>query len=366
MKPDKFQSSDSDKWLKVWPREREEKFLHFTLYKEDSDQAELFNRLTKILIGNRYFSQNSKVDFKNSKYSFKAAGNKDKRARTSQRVAIKHVMAASIKDAVTKVNGFKNKFNQNKDTSKQQDDQIAVGNFEYKHNDIDLGDLKGNRFTIVLRNICSNESDPNKAVNGAEDVKMMIDKAMHSLGNKGFINYFGLQRFGNIFFPNTSDVGLAMIKEDWQRVVELILYPRNNERPSMRRARAHWWMYRNAKDASKLLEYDRGSSIEGILLKGLSNHHENDLIGALLRLPKHSLLLYMHAYQALVWNKVVTRRIDKFGDKVLVGDIVRMPEGTMGNLVSEDKTNQSAIDNPSNKNYQDSTAETTDENSEAA
>ena len=53
----------------------------------------------------------------------------------------------------------------------------------------------------------------------------------------------------------------------------------------------------------------------------------------------------MHAYQALVWNKVVTRRIDKFGDKVLVGDIVRMPEGTMGNLVSEDKTKQSAIGN---------------------
>ena len=132
-----------------------------------------------------------------------------------------------------------------------------------------------------------------------------------------------------------------MIKEDWPRVVELILYPRNNERPSMRRARAHWWMYRNAKDALRLLENERISSIEGILLKGLSQHHENDIIGALLRLPKHSLLLYMHAYQALVWNKVVTRRINKFGDKVLVGDIVRMPEGKLGNLLSDDNIDQS-------------------------
>ena len=345
MKPDKFQSSDSDKWLKVWPRDREERFLHFTLYKEDSDQAELFNRLTKILIGNRYMNQNSKADFKNSKYSFKAAGNKDKRARTSQRIAIKHVMAASVKDAVTKLNGFKQKFNQNKDGSKKQEDQIAVGNFEYKHNDIDLGDLKGNRFTIVLRNISSNRiiDAENAAKNGSGDdsITTKVDKAMYSLGHKGFINYFGLQRFGNVFFPSTSDVGLAMIKEDWPRVVELILYPRNNERPSMRRARAHWWMYRNAKDALRLLENERISSIEGILLKGLSQHHENDIIGALLRLPKHSLLLYMHAYQALVWNKVVTRRINKFGDKVLVGDIVRMPEGKLGNLLSDDNNDQS-------------------------
>ena len=113
----------------------------------------------------------------------------------------------------------------------------------------------------------------------------------------------------------------------------------------MRRARAHWWMYRNAKYALRLLENDRGSSIEGILLKGLANHHENDIIGALLKLPKHSLLLYMHAYQALVWNKVVTKRIETFGEKVLVGDIVRMPEGEIGNLVSEDNNDQPSTGN---------------------
>ena len=132
-----------------------------------------------------------------------------------------------------------------------------------------------------------------------------------------------------------------MIKEDWKRVVELILYPRINERPSMRRARAHWWMYRSAKHALRLLDNASGSSIEGILLKGLANHHENDIVGALLKLPKHSLLLYMHAYQALVWNKVVTKRIETFGEKVLVGDIVRMPEGQIGNLVATDNDEHS-------------------------
>ena len=340
-KSDKFQVSDSDKWIKTWPRDRDEKFLHFTLYKEDYEQAELFSRITKILLGNRHFNQNGKADFKTSKYSLKAAGNKDKRARTSQRIAIKHVMAATMKDAVKKFNEMKQKFFQNRGLLGEQNDNVAVGNFEYKHYDIDLGDLKGNRFTIVLRNFRSNIPTEYEKVKLEgeeihEDLKCMVDKAMHSIKHKGFINYFGLQRFGNMLFPKTSDVGLAMIKEEWQKVVELILYPRNNEKPSMRRARAHWWMYRNAKDALRLLEQDRRSSIEAILLKGLANHHENDIMGALLRLQKHTLLLYMHAYQALVWNKVVTRRIEAFGEKVLIGDFVLHPEGKIGNLTSEE------------------------------
>ena len=80
-------------------------------------------------------------------------------------------------------------------------------------------------------------------------------------------------------------------------MTELILYPRTNENPSMARARAHWWMYRNANDAVNLLEHRKLSSVEGILLRSLACHHEKDVFGALLKIPKHSLLLYMHAYQ---------------------------------------------------------------------
>ena len=339
-KTDKFQTSEANKWIKVWPRDREEKFLHFTLYKEDSDQAELFSRLNQILLGSRYQNKNHKPDFKNSKYSFKAAGNKDKRARTSQRVAIKHVMAVTMKDAVKKLNTSRQRFQQNRDASIAEQDRIAIGNYEYKKNDIDMGDLKGNRFTIVLRNFCSNgTSETENGIQSKEEkdekLKKVVDSAMHSLEHKGFINYFGLQRFGNMLFPKTSDVGLAMIKEDWKKVVELILYPRKNEPPSMMRVRAHWWMYRNANDALRLFENHKKSSIEAILLKGLVSHHENDIVGALLRIPKHSLLLYMHAYQALIWNKVVSRRIEQFGDEVLVGDLVQLPEGVEGNLSSE-------------------------------
>ena len=57
-------------------RDREEKFLHFTLYKEDCDQAETFNRLTSILAGRNNHSRFSNSSNRTSKYAFKAAGTK--------------------------------------------------------------------------------------------------------------------------------------------------------------------------------------------------------------------------------------------------------------------------------------------------
>ena len=64
---------------------------------------------------------------------------------------------------------------------------MAVGNFSYKHNGLSLGDLSGNDFTIVIRDL--SESDE------------QIDLCCRSLQEKGFINYFGLQRFGTGVIP---------------------------------------------------------------------------------------------------------------------------------------------------------------------
>ena len=61
--------------------------------------------------------------------------------------------------------------------------------------------------------------------------------------------------------------------------------------------------------------------------------HENDPKGALDRIPRNARWLYLHAYQALVWNRAVSKRFEAFGSAVLVGDLVMLPKGERGNAV---------------------------------
>ena len=53
-------------------------------------------------------------------------------------------------------------------------------------------------------------------------------------------------------------------------------------------------------------------------------------------MPRNARWLYLHAYQALVWNRAVSKRFDKFGSTVLVGDLVMLPKGERGNAVALD------------------------------
>jgi tRNA(Glu) U13 pseudouridine synthase TruD len=45
---------------------------------------------------------------------------------------------------------------------------------------------------------------------------------------------------------------------------------------------------------------------------------------------RNTKLLYLHAYQSIVWNKAVSQRIKKYGFQVLIGDMVLMPEENKG------------------------------------
>lgn len=51
------------------------------------------------------------------------------------------------------------------------------------------------------------------------------------------------------------------------------------------------------------------------------------------QLPRNVRLMYIHAYQSLVWNEMVSRRIAKFGLEVCEGDLVYSNED--GNAVTE-------------------------------
>ena len=110
-----------------------------------------------------------------------------------------------------------------------------------------LGDLEGNSFEITVRNI---------------DTKPKLKKK--------FINYFGEQRFST----NNAEIGKAIVMKDFKKAVELILCGTGRAEEQMR-------------------EY--------------LGKNTNNYVGALKITHKKILMLYIHAYQSLLWNKAVQK-----------------------------------------------------------
>ena len=88
----------------------------------------------------------------------------------------------------------------------------------------------------------------------------------------------------------------------------------------MTQVREHWWRNRDAAAALKLL-FKSNTGVESKLLAGLARNGKNDFINALENVPRNMRLLYIHAYQSLVWNEIVSRRM-QLGLSVKAGDLV--------------------------------------------
>lgn len=70
--------------------------------------------------------------------------------------------------------------------------------------------LNGNRFSIALRFIPNEISD--------DQLKANVNLAVES----GFINYFGMQRFGS-YTIHTHEIGKECLRQNWKKVVEMLL-----------------------------------------------------------------------------------------------------------------------------------------------
>lgn len=143
------------------------------------------------------------------------------------------------------------------DLPEERAEQIKTGNMRMKNITLEykgrgdericLGDLEGNAFEITVRNI-----------NKKPKIK------------KQFINYFGEQRFST----NNAEIGKAIVLKDFKKAVELILCG-------------------TGRAEERIREY---------LEKNPTNY-----VGALKTAHKKILILYIHAYQSLLWNKAVQK-----------------------------------------------------------
>jgi tRNA pseudouridine13 synthase len=188
-----------------------------------------------------------------------------------------------------------------------------------------LGDLTGNHFKLVIREV-------------NEKIDENIIECIESFKNIGFINYFGLQRFGNSIEAPTHQIGKLLIQNKIKEAIEMILRPRKNsyEKCEIKKAREVWESSNH--DANRALVYlDRVNCLEKYLLNGLSQSDKNDYLGAFQFIPRNMRLMYLHAYQSYVWNEAVSERIKLFGLKPCVGDLVIKKKIIKGVVKSEDK-----------------------------
>ncbi|KAG8708995.1 hypothetical protein FRC09_000922 [Ceratobasidium sp. 395] len=283
-------------------------FIHFTLQKTNRDTQDALGHLARLL----------KVPAR----ELSTAGTKDKRGVTTQRVCLKRGRLV-VEDVWKLVNGLNGRRAPEDVLTQRGERGVRVSDITYRRGYLELGMLKGNEFVITLRNVKADSPDT-------------IDKAMNSLKVNGFINYYGMQRFGTSAIP-THSIGLAILRSDWKHATSLLLRPRPGEYPDTEAGRRAWLEEGDLEKALQLIP--RRCVAERCILENYKKHDSTDrnLLGGLSAIPRNLRLMYVHAYQSYVWNCIVSERIKSFGRIPIVGDLVYEDEDSQAVALDEDR-----------------------------
>nr|XP_031318589.1 pseudouridylate synthase 7 homolog-like protein isoform X1 [Camelus dromedarius] len=158
-------------------QERKDIYTAFTLRKEN---LEMFEAVGFLAI---------KLGVIPSDFSY--AGLKDKKAITYQAMVVRKVTPERLK-------------NIEKEIEKKR---MSVFNIRSVDDSLRLGQLKGNHFDIVIRNL-------RNQINDSANLRERILEAIENVKSKGFVNYYGPQRFGMGRKVHTDQIGLALLKRE--------------------------------------------------------------------------------------------------------------------------------------------------------
>ncbi|KAG5490730.1 hypothetical protein JKF63_00852 [Porcisia hertigi] len=268
-----------------------QKYHHFTLYKENIDSNQALRMLAHHL--------------KLSSRQLQFCGTKDKRAVTLQRVAIRETTVERIQTVNSRTFGAHN--------------VIKVCGFTEEDHGLRLGDTLGNQFRIVLRVFPTPRS---ATESGTSMCQTLSAEHLHDVErivrDVGVINYFGPQRFGTTDVL-TSDVGIQFLKGRLREGLRLMLLSKSCMVPEMQRIVKLFDAsdYTAALQATPYYCYQ-----ERDLLKHLSTN-PNDYLGSLQAIARTMAMMYFHAVQSLVWNRLASSRLSSASRmRPEVGDLV--------------------------------------------
>lgn len=229
-----------------WPADRPD-FLQFTLYKKNVETNSAMQQLARAMGINVS--------------SFSYAGTKDKRGITTQQCTI--------------YRGSKERLEMLNRAGRELDEfNFLVGDATYVSSKLQLGDLRGNQFALAIRGLPRDDE-----ISDDE-----IHRAVESWAQRGFINYFGLQRFGTKSIA-THEIGRAILQRDHQRAVDLILQPQEGDPTKIKEARQKFQEEGDAAAALRALPPYLVA--ERAVLQGLQSHGESAFNTALQCIPRH-------------------------------------------------------------------------------
>jgi tRNA pseudouridine13 synthase len=200
------------------------------------------------------------------------AGTKDKSAWTCQRISIFNANIERIKNFSYA--------------------GIILKNFKWTKHKIKTGDLSGNKFRIVLR-----------------DVDEQAIKVLSRVRNSNSLpNLFGGQRFGSLRKENVL-IGKLILKNKFQEAVFAYLTAfGEKESDKVKNAKKK---LKSEKNLDRAREYfPKELRIECAILDYI-NENKNNWIGALKIIGEKTLLMMCQAVQSRLFNEIVERAIDE-------------------------------------------------------
>jgi len=187
---------------------------------------------------------------------------------------------------------------------------------------IQIGDLKGNSFIIRVTECNVSE----------KDISSTLDSVSSSIKEAGgFPNYFGVQRFG-VVRPITHKVGELIVRGNFEGAVRCYVSDpslfEDDDAAEVRRS-----LSKESDWSSLLKEMPDSLSYEKIMVEHIVLN-PNDWSGAIEKLPKNLQMMFVHAYQSYLFNRMLSGRMSMglplnrpiLGDVVIPLDANRIPQ----------------------------------------